>query len=76
MEGQGQSRTQMSMKSDFAVVGCGVLGTSLCRQLLNSPEFGARVGVFYCLSYSFVCDMHNGSRNDSHDLPIHEFMTL
>lgn len=29
-------------KSDFAVVGCGVLGTSLCRQLLRSPAFGAR----------------------------------
>jgi len=35
--------SQMQMKSDFAIVGCGVLGTSLCRQLLKSPEFGSRI---------------------------------
>jgi len=27
------------MSSDIAVVGCGVLGTSLCKQLLSSPDF-------------------------------------
>jgi hypothetical protein len=30
----------MSVTSnECAVIGCGVLGTSLCRQLLESPEF-------------------------------------
>lgn len=28
--------------SDIAVVGCGVLGTSLCKQLLASPDFKGR----------------------------------
>lgn len=29
-------------KADIAVVGCGVLGTSLCRQLLSHPDFASR----------------------------------
>jgi pyrroline-5-carboxylate reductase len=28
----------------IAVIGCGVLGTSLCRQLLESPDFADRKG--------------------------------
>lgn len=33
--------------ADLAIVGCGVLGTSLCKQLLSSPDFASRkiVGV-------------------------------
>ena len=29
-------------KADIAVVGCGVLGTSLCKQLLSHPDFASR----------------------------------
>ena len=29
----------------IAVIGCGVLGTSLCKQLLASPGFASRTGV-------------------------------
>ena len=29
-------------KADIAVVGCGVLGTSLCKQLLTHPDFASR----------------------------------
>eukprot|EP00985_Skeletonema_marinoi_P034575 scaffold44279_cov153-Skeletonema_marinoi.AAC.1 len=29
-------------KADIAVVGCGVLGTSLCKQLLSHPDFATR----------------------------------
>lgn len=29
-------------KSDLAIVGCGVLGTSLCKQLLSHPDFASR----------------------------------
>ena len=32
--------------SECAVVGCGVLGTSLCKQLLASPEFENLKGRF------------------------------
>eukprot|EP00571_Detonula_confervacea_P017683 CAMPEP_0172313196 /NCGR_PEP_ID=MMETSP1058-20130122/19643_1 /TAXON_ID=83371 /ORGANISM="Detonula confervacea, Strain CCMP 353" /LENGTH=319 /DNA_ID=CAMNT_0013026809 /DNA_START=40 /DNA_END=999 /DNA_ORIENTATION=+ len=28
--------------SDLAIVGCGVLGTSLCKQLLSHPDFASR----------------------------------
>jgi nucleoside-diphosphate-sugar epimerase len=31
-----------SKKADIAVVGCGVLGTSLCKQLLSHPDFASR----------------------------------
>ena len=31
-----------SSKADIAVIGCGVLGTSLCRQLLTHPDFASR----------------------------------
>lgn len=31
-----------SPKADIAVIGCGVLGTSLCRQLLSHPDFASR----------------------------------
>ena len=35
-----QLSSAMSLPSlECAVVGCGVLGTSLCKQLLTSPEF-------------------------------------
>ena len=33
-----------SSSCDIAVVGCGVLGTSLCRQLLSSPDFESKTG--------------------------------
>ena len=33
------------VKSDLAVVGCGVLGTSLCEQLLADPTFAGRTVV-------------------------------
>lgn len=32
---------------ECAVVGCGVLGTSLCRQLIESPEFADWDGMFF-----------------------------
>jgi nucleoside-diphosphate-sugar epimerase len=32
----------MSNRNDVAVIGCGVLGTSLCKQLLESPDFASR----------------------------------
>ena len=42
----GQISSAMSVSSsDCAVVGCGVLGTSLCKQLLESPEFASMKGV-------------------------------
>ena len=31
-----------SSSSDIAIVGCGVLGTSLCKQLLSHPDFASR----------------------------------
>eukprot|EP00587_Corethron_hystrix_P011512 CAMPEP_0113322472 /NCGR_PEP_ID=MMETSP0010_2-20120614/15637_1 /TAXON_ID=216773 ORGANISM="Corethron hystrix, Strain 308" /NCGR_SAMPLE_ID=MMETSP0010_2 /ASSEMBLY_ACC=CAM_ASM_000155 /LENGTH=96 /DNA_ID=CAMNT_0000181001 /DNA_START=115 /DNA_END=402 /DNA_ORIENTATION=- /assembly_acc=CAM_ASM_000155 len=31
-----------SVTEDIAVVGCGVLGTSLCQQLLSDPRFAGR----------------------------------
>jgi len=35
--------TPLAMSADgVAVVGCGVLGTSLCRQILGSSDFGSR----------------------------------
>lgn len=39
---RGESSSSSS-ESDYAIVGCGVLGTSLCRQLLTSPEFSSTV---------------------------------
>mmetsp|Transcript_669 Transcript_669/g.1529 ORF Transcript_669/g.1529 Transcript_669/m.1529 type:complete len:138 (-) Transcript_669:213-626(-) len=32
----------VTAKSDLVVVGCGVLGTSLCKQLLSHPDFASR----------------------------------
>lgn len=32
----------MTNRNDVAVIGCGVLGTSLCKQLLESPDFSSR----------------------------------
>ena len=32
-------------ESDIAIIGCGVLGTSLCKQLLTSPDFQGRSGT-------------------------------
>ena len=32
----------MTSSSDIAIVGCGVLGTSLCKQLLSHPNFTSR----------------------------------
>ena len=45
--GAGRSSTlSMSSSSDgVAVVGCGVLGTSLCRQLVENSHFGSRTVV-------------------------------
>ena len=41
-----------SSSGDIAVVGCGVLGTSLCKQLLSSPDFGSKTGEYVCM---YVC---------------------
>lgn len=32
----------VTANSDLAIVGCGVLGTSLCKQLLSHPDFASR----------------------------------
>ena len=44
----GQIASAMSLpsntESSCAVVGCGVLGTSLCKQLIESPEFSSWKG--------------------------------
>jgi hypothetical protein len=37
-----------SKDGDIAVVGCGVLGTSFCKQLLSSPDFQGRKGMMKC----------------------------
>lgn len=42
-----------SAPSQCAVVGCGVLGTSLCRQLLESPDFEGRSGKPYCTTCNY-----------------------
>lgn len=46
-----QLSSAMSVPSpECAVVGCGVLGTSLCKQLLASPEFAGwkgMLGIFH-----------------------------
>lgn len=34
--------TPQPITSDLAIVGCGVLGTSLCKQLLSHPDFSSR----------------------------------
>ncbi|KAL7536657.1 hypothetical protein ACHAXR_007314 [Thalassiosira sp. AJA248-18] len=36
------SAPQPTATSDLAIVGCGVLGTSLCKQLLFHPDFASR----------------------------------
>jgi len=38
------SAMTVSAASDVAVVGCGVLGTSLCKQLLESADFASAKG--------------------------------
>jgi hypothetical protein len=38
--------------SDIAIVGCGVLGTSLCKQLLSSPGFEFKTGESSAVSKS------------------------
>ena len=35
----------ITMNEDVAIVGCGVLGTSLCRQLLSSTDFATAKGL-------------------------------
>ena len=41
----GAASLTMSAAADgIAVVGCGVLGTSLCKQLIENPKFGSRSG--------------------------------
>ena len=37
---------RMANEDGIAVVGCGVLGTSLCKQLLSSPDFEGVQGEF------------------------------
>ena len=48
------SRRMMVSGGDIAVVGCGVLGTSLCKQLLSSPSFEGRSGMWYILCATYV----------------------
>lgn len=43
--------TTMSTSGDIAVIGCGVLGTSLCRQILASADFDGRSGEFVPASF-------------------------
>jgi hypothetical protein len=47
--GQISSAAAMSISSsgalECAVVGCGVLGTSLCKQMIESPEFSSWKGM-------------------------------
>ena len=43
--GRSSSTLSMSSSDGVAVVGCGVLGTSLCRQLLENSHFGSRTVV-------------------------------
>ncbi len=53
----GATSTQMksSKDGDIAVVGCGVLGTSLCKQLLSSPDFQGRKGkTNFCSFFSIL----------------------
>ena len=38
-----------------AVVGCGVLGTSLCKQLLESPHFSGNTGEWFWAGRVCVC---------------------
>jgi hypothetical protein len=65
---QISSAMSVSSPSECAVVGCGVLGTSLCKQMLESPEFASWKGKAIekqcdaCVvkkeidsDYSFVC---------------------
>jgi hypothetical protein len=37
--------TAMSCTGGVAVIGCGVLGTSLCKQLIEAPEFSEASGA-------------------------------
>jgi len=36
------SSSSPTTTNDIAIVGCGVLGTSLCKQLLSSPDFNSK----------------------------------
>jgi len=45
----------MSNRNDVAVIGCGVLGTSLCKQLLESPDFSSRTSALRCEKISWCC---------------------
>ena len=38
------SSAGMVLNGEIAVIGCGVLGTSLCKQLIEAPEFSAASG--------------------------------
>jgi hypothetical protein len=42
----GTISSAMSVSSECAVVGCGVLGTSLCKQFLEKHEFESTKGMY------------------------------
>eukprot|EP00980_Cylindrotheca_fusiformis_P030348 scaffold24680_cov113-Cylindrotheca_fusiformis.AAC.1 len=44
----------MSVSSEYAVVGCGVLGTSLCKQFLDKNEFEAASGESVKISFGIL----------------------
>jgi hypothetical protein len=43
-----------SAASECAVVGCGVLGTSLCKQMIGSPQFSSWKGKKSPLSIAYA----------------------
>jgi hypothetical protein len=48
----------MNNRNDVAVIGCGVLGTSLCKKLLESPAFSARTSTYRVLTSSLSHVIH------------------
>lgn len=55
---------------DCAVVGCGVLGTSLCKQMLASPEFSDCKGRFYFIFTMLFCWVLSKMCHDQADFSI------
>ena len=49
----------MSNRNDVAVIGCGVLGTSLCKQLLESPAFSSRTSTYRRMRLLYLCGYAN-----------------
>jgi len=43
-----------SLSCSVAVIGCGVLGTRLCQQLLQSPDFEGWTGKVHNTQYTLI----------------------